>query len=101
MSNKQCSSDFFDHKVEKNKNLRATFAKMAMDDMIQFLYEDHAQQQIIKVESRENLEGGSGGIGGSGVEGAGGAGPARGAEPTRDEDQEPAEGGGLREGGLL
>jgi len=55
MSNKQCSSDFFDHKVEKNKKLRATFAKMAMDDMIQFLYEDHAQQQIIKVESLENL----------------------------------------------
>ena len=79
MSNKQCSSDFFDHKVEKNKNLRATFAKMAMDDMIQFLYEDHAQQQIIKVESRENLEGGSGGIGGSGVEGAGGAGQPGGA----------------------
>jgi len=51
----QCNSDFFDHKVEKNKQLRASFAKMAMDDMIHFLYEDHAQQQIIKVESMENM----------------------------------------------
>ena len=55
MSNKQCSSDFFDHKIDKNKQLRASFAKMAMDDMIQFLFEDRAQQQIIKVESMENM----------------------------------------------
>jgi len=55
LSNKQCNSDFFDHNVEKNKQLRASFAKMAMDDMIQFLFEDRAQQQIIKVESMENM----------------------------------------------
>lgn len=54
MSNKQCSSDFFDHMVEKNKKLRARFAKMAMDDMIHFLYEDHAQEHIIKVEEQQN-----------------------------------------------
>jgi len=66
MANKQVSSDFFDHKNDKNQELRASFAQLAMDDMMQFLFEDHTQQQIIKVESMDNMAGSLGGVGGGG-----------------------------------
>lgn len=48
---KEANSEFFNHKNDKNKRLRAKFAKMAMDDLKHFLFEDHAQQEMLRESS--------------------------------------------------